>query len=77
MKVEIKYFGMLAEITGCSTERFTVVDLKMAGLKKELLKKYPDFANTDFRMAQNKELVTDTTLLTGKEIAVLPPFAGG
>ena len=39
--------------------------------------KYPDFKNKDFRIAQNQELVADTALLTGQEIAVLPPFAGG
>ena len=49
----------------------------MSGLKEALLDKYPDFKNKDFRIAQNQELVADTALLTGQEIAVLPPFAGG
>lgn len=77
MQVEVKYFGMLAEITGCNVEQFESSSSEIEGLKKELLKKYPDFENTDFRIAQNQELVVDTTLLTGKEIAILPPFAGG
>lgn len=77
MKIEVKYFGMLAEITGCTTEQLVIVSKGIAGLKKELLNKYPDFINKDFRIAQNQELVTDAALLTGEEIAVLPPFAGG
>ena len=77
MWIEIKYFGMLAEITGCTTEQLVIASKGIAGLKKELLNKYPDFTNKDFRIAQNQELVTDTALLTGEEIAVLPPFAGG
>lgn len=77
MQVEVKYFGMLAEITGCDSEQIAVSSSKIAGLKEILLSKYPDFKNKDFRIAQNQDLVTDTTLLTGKEIAILPPFAGG
>ncbi len=77
MHVNIKYFGMLAEITGCHSEQLVISSPKIAGLKEALLHKYPDFAHTDFRIAQNQELVVDTSPLTGKEIGVLPPFAGG
>ena len=77
MQIEIKYFGMLADITGCHTEELTVSGRDISGLKKMLLMRYPDFKNKDFRIAQNQELVTDIDLLTGKEIAILPPFAGG
>lgn len=77
MQVEVKYFGILAEITGCNTEQLVSSSLEIAGLKETLINKYPDFKNTDFRIAQNQELVVDSALLTGQEIAVLPPFAGG
>ena len=77
MQVEVIYFGMLAEITGCTSEQLVISNPDISGLKDALLDKYPDFKNTDFRIAQNKELVLDATLLTGQEIAVLPPFAGG
>ena len=77
MQVEVKYFGILAEITGCNTEQLVSSSLEIAGLKETLINKYPDFKNTDFRIAQNQELVLDSALLTGQEIAVLPPFAGG
>ncbi len=77
MQVEVKYFGMLAEITDCNTEQLVISSQDVSGLKEALLDKYPDFKNKDFRIAQNQELVADTALLTGQEIAVLPPFAGG
>ena len=77
MQIEVKYFGILAEITGCNTEQLVSSSLEIAGLKETLINKYPDFKNTDFRIAQNQELVLDSALLTGQEIAVLPPFAGG
>ena len=77
MQIEVKYFGMLAEITDCNTEQLVISSQDVSGLKEALLDKYPDFKNKDFRIAQNHELVADTALLTGQEIAVLPPFAGG
>ncbi|MAO10552.1 MAG: molybdopterin synthase sulfur carrier subunit [Flavobacteriaceae bacterium] len=77
MDIEIKYFGMLAEVTGCSLETLTLSDTSIAHLKTTLFKKYPGLQQKDFRIAQNQELVNEETLLTGQEIAVLPPFAGG
>lgn len=77
MLVEIKYFGMLAEITGCSSEQLNVSIKKIGEIKELVLDKYPDLRNKDFRMAQNHELVSDATMITGQEIAILPPFAGG
>ena len=77
MQIDVKYFGMLAEITGCNSEQLVISSLEIAGLKEVLLNKYPGFANKDFRIAQNQELVLDTSPLTGEEIGVLPPFAGG
>jgi len=31
----------------------------------------------DFQVAQNNEIVTKETLVSGTEIALLPPFSGG
>ena len=77
MQIDIKYFGMLAEITGCDSEKVESEIQTVADLQKVLLDKYPDFKNKDFKIAQNQELVALETKLTGQEIAVLPPFAGG
>jgi molybdopterin synthase sulfur carrier subunit len=39
--------------------------------------KYPDLKNKGFQVAQNQELVTESTEITGQELALLPPFSGG
>ncbi|MDP5229184.1 MAG: MoaD/ThiS family protein [Cellulophaga sp.] len=77
MTIEINYFGMIAEVTGCNSERMSVSEGAISDLKGMLVGKYPALKNKDFRMAQNQELVSEDTLLTGQEIALLPPFAGG
>jgi molybdopterin synthase sulfur carrier subunit len=76
MTISINYFGMLAEITRCESEQLEFKGT-IADLKNLLLQKYPEFAQKDFRIAQNEELVEDRTQLNGSLIAVLPPFAGG
>tara|TARA_R110002126_G_scaffold21419_8_gene77423 strand:- start:688 stop:921 length:234 start_codon:yes stop_codon:yes gene_type:complete len=77
MIVEINYFGMIAEITGRSSESMKIAEGTIVDLKVILVGKYPGLKNKDFRIAQNQELVSEDTLLTGQEIALLPPFAGG
>jgi len=77
MTIEINYFGMLADVTGCSLENLSVSAVSISDLKGILVKKYPGLQNKDFRIAQNQELVSEGTILTGQEIALLPPFAGG
>lgn len=77
MNIEIKYFGMLAELTGCTSEVIALQAEPVSALKNILFEKYPALKTKDFRIAQNHELVSEETLLTGQEIAVLPPFSGG
>ncbi|APQ16756.1 MoaD/ThiS family protein [Maribacter hydrothermalis] len=77
MTIEIHYFGMLAEVTGSRSEMVVVTAVSIADLKEFLIGKYPDLLNKDFVIAQNQELVSGDTVLTGQEIALLPPFAGG
>ncbi len=77
MKIDVKYFGMLAEITNCDAEQLDIEITTIGDLQNLLLDKYPEFEEKDFRFAQNEELVSSDTNLTGQEIAVLPPFAGG
>ena len=77
MNIEIKYFGMLAELTGCNSGVLEPHAEPVSALKNVLFEKYPALKTKDFRIAQNQELVAEDTILTGQEIAVLPPFAGG
>lgn len=77
MKLKIKYFGLLAEITHCDEEAFEFSGSMVSELREALYVKYPDFIKKNFQIAQNQILVSDQTVITGDEIALLPPFAGG
>ena len=77
MKLTIKYFGLLAEVTQCHEEQFEFSGAKVSDLKVALFQKYNTLKNKDFQVAQNQVLVTNETEITATEIALLPPFAGG
>lgn len=77
MIVTIKYFGQIAEVTEKETETLEVVEGSVSELIDTLHSRYTLLKNKDFQVAQNQELVTLETELTGEEIALLPPFAGG
>ncbi|MFT6126540.1 MAG: molybdopterin synthase sulfur carrier subunit [Psychroserpens sp.] len=77
MNISIKYFGLIAEITQCENE---IIDFSEASLKEllsHLYLKYPSLKDQEFQVAQDQELISSETKLTGKELALLPPFAGG
>ncbi len=77
MKLTIKYFGQIAEITKCNEEEIEFSGLKVSDLRDALFLKYSKLTNKDFQIAQNQELVSNETEITANEIALLPPFAGG
>lgn len=77
MKLNIKYFGLIAEITNCNEETIEFSNATIGDLKKVLLDKYHELNTKDFQIAQNKEIVSNNTKVSGKEIALLPPFSGG
>lgn len=77
MKLTIKYFGMLADITACGEE---IIDFK-GGTSTDLLDalcfKYPSLKNTSFKVAQNQAIIQNDEIVSAKEIVLLPPFSGG
>ena len=77
MNIEIKYFGLIAEVTGRNSETIELSDTPISGLKEYLFTKYPVLQKKNFNIAQNQELVSDEAMVSGQEIAILPPFAGG
>ncbi|WP_308992281.1 MoaD/ThiS family protein [Mariniflexile litorale] len=77
MKITVKYFGMIAEITQCDEEIIDFSGSMMSEFLKIVHSKYPELKNKDFQIAQNQELVALKTSVTGQELALLPPFAGG
>ena len=79
IKVDLKYLGMIAENVGSSSESIEL-DCHTIGELESLLKaKYPILEFLTYRIASNNTLVTDDDckVLSGTEIALLPPFAGG
>tara|TARA_B110000879_G_scaffold8235_1_gene10544 strand:+ start:281 stop:514 length:234 start_codon:yes stop_codon:yes gene_type:complete len=77
MILSIKYFGLLAEVTGCSEEKIKFSGKSISDLKTILFQKYEELKNKDFQIAQNNELTTNESIIIATEIALLPPFAGG
>lgn len=77
MHINIKYFGQIAEVTSKEEESLEFSGHLVSELLAVLHNKYPELKNKDFKVAQNQELVSTETELNGKEIALLPPFAGG
>lgn len=77
MRITIKYFGLLTEITGCSNETLEFKGKTVGEFLSHLYKKYPSLENKDFQTAQNQELASPEELIDGTEIALLPPFSGG
>ena len=77
MEIRIRYFGMIAEKTGCYEEQFNIHNGRVTDLIALVMDKYPKLETTDFSVAQDTIIVDDTMKLNGKEIALLPPFSGG
>lgn len=77
MNITVKYFGQIAEITQLEEETIDCSGKVISELLDLLYTKYSNLKTKDFKVAQNQELVTAETKLTGHEIALLPPFAGG
>lgn len=77
MKIKIKYFGMLTEVTSCEEEIIDFSGAFISELLEVLFIKYPNLKNKNFQVAQNNELVPVKAKITSKEIVLLPPFSGG
>ncbi|WP_158849355.1 MoaD/ThiS family protein [Algibacter sp. L1A34] len=77
MQISIKYFGQIAEVTQVNEELIEFLGGDVSELLKVLYSKYENLKHKDFQVAQNQELVSGNTEITGADIALLPPFAGG
>ncbi len=77
MRLTIKYFGLLAEVTQCSEEQIEFSGTFINDLLETIYLKHPKLKEKDFQVAQNNEIVSKDIMITQTEIALLPPFAGG
>ncbi len=77
MNITVKYFGQIVDVTNKNQETIEIIDGQISDVLQLLNNKYELLKNKDFQIAQNQELVSLETKLTGAEIALLPPFSGG
>lgn len=77
MKLTIKYFGQIAEITHCDEETLEFSQSTIGELQSELFHKYPKLKEQDFQIAHAMEIAQSEAEITHNEIALLPPFSGG
>jgi len=77
MRLNIKYFGLLVEVTQCSEETLDFSKSSVLELLDVLFEKYPELETKDFQVAQNHEIISRETLVLETGIALLPPFSGG
>ena len=79
MKITVHYYGMIADKLSKSSEEIQFnFDGDSLNLKTYFENKYPLLKDMSYQTAVNQELTQ--TLKAGieiKEIALLPPFAGG
>ncbi|AXT53584.1 MoaD/ThiS family protein [Aquimarina sp. BL5] len=79
MELKVLYFGMIAEATGCKEEIILLRSGTTIDQLENLLKdKYENLQHLSFKVAVDKEITANDTLLNpNNEIALLPPFSGG
>ena len=78
MKINVLFFGNLAEITQVQTMQVDQVD-NLQALQNTLNTKYPGLAEQPYKLAVNETLINaaNQSLNDGDEVAFLPPYAGG
>jgi sulfur-carrier protein len=79
MKVNVKYFGMIADLTGKGSENLEIAGQgRSLDMRAMLLAKYPGLANMSWKLAVDQEIVEGSCdVHESSEIVLLPPFAGG
>ena len=53
MMITIRYFGLLTEVTGCTSEKINFSGTTIFDVKEVLFQKYKTLKNKDFQVAQN------------------------
>ena len=78
MELKVLYFGMIAEATNCKEEIISLEQGSKVDQLENLLKnKYQKLQSLSFKIAIDKEIKSNNTLLNPtSEIALLPPFSG-
>ncbi len=77
--MNIRTFGPLTDLVGEGIVTELDVPISVATLRHTLTTRYPAIAQTPFRIAVDGVIVAEDYSITDdpREIALLPPFAGG
>lgn len=74
--VKVLYFGVAQQLAGMASEEYTAADT--ASLRRQILDRYSGMRKVTFRLALNRNLLKEESLLKENDIiAILPPFEGG
>jgi len=74
--VKVLYFGAAMEISGMPEEMIEAGSTD--ALRRGILDRYPAMRDITFRMALNRVLLIEDSMLKENDIvAILPPFEGG
>lgn len=80
MIINIKYFGLLADITKKKEEQMVLDEsnFSVGFLKSKMESSYQELQKTSYSIAVNQAMAgMDTNIKDQDIIAFLPPFAGG
>ena len=78
MKLNLKFFGRLEELTGINQQTLEVPEgLTVESLKTMMNEKNSRWQSQTYLIAVNQSIRENGELRDGDEIAFLPPFAGG
>lgn len=80
MKITIKYFGKLTDITGIEEEEMKINEnTLLSDVEETLYRKYASLFNEQFACFRNNSIVRKKKLLLkgNDEICLMPPFSGG
>ena len=78
MKIEVKYFGLIAELVGADSQQIEFAGSTISELKSQLEQVHQRLSEYTYLVAVNQEIGKSNQVLSEKdEIAFLPPFAGG
>ena len=77
MEITVLFFGELAKVARAN--KMAVQNMSdTQSLTEWILEKYPALKNRTYRVAVNKEVISEKrNLNNGDEVALLPPYAGG
>ncbi len=80
MKINIRYFGKLTDITGTEREEIEIHNQPtVADIEQRLFVKYIQLQKENYALFKNNSILKEKTSVLNEqdEISLMPPFSGG